>query len=172
MWKRDWKVSCPDCDERFPKNDFAAFYRTSLDEKGFFRRDRGRPLAALPCGALGPERPGAGGLGRTNVMADRHRQGNVHHAIADLASAYWQHLIGRRGKPGLGLRPDLREAPLRDKAAVLSQLHIADVYPEMDYYPLGRLGFQHLPRRLVAGSYYRLHLRMLHRRSAGTRPST
>ena len=48
----------------------------------------------------------------------------------------------RRGEPGLGLRPDLREALSGHKAAVLLD-RIADVYPEMDYYPLGRLGFQH-----------------------------
>jgi len=40
-WKIDWrhhpwKVSCPHCNERFPKNDFGAFYRSGLDEHGVF----------------------------------------------------------------------------------------------------------------------------------------
>lgn len=41
--KRPWKVRCPHCQELFPKNDFAAFYRSGLDEHGIFdpaRADR------------------------------------------------------------------------------------------------------------------------------------
>jgi len=40
-WKVDalkapWKMECPHCGERFPKNDFQAFYRSGLDEHGVF----------------------------------------------------------------------------------------------------------------------------------------
>lgn len=38
-----WKVTCPHCAEQFPKNDFAAFYRSGLDVHGVFdpaRADR------------------------------------------------------------------------------------------------------------------------------------
>jgi len=41
--RRPWKVACPQCGEIFPKNDFAAFYRSGLDEHGVFdpkRADR------------------------------------------------------------------------------------------------------------------------------------
>ncbi len=41
--RHPWKVQCPECGERFPKNDFAAFYRSGLDERGIFdpkRADR------------------------------------------------------------------------------------------------------------------------------------
>jgi len=34
--RRPWKVWCPHCKEVFPKNDFAAFYRSGLDEHGVF----------------------------------------------------------------------------------------------------------------------------------------
>jgi len=40
---RPWKVRCPHCREYFPKNDFAKFYRSGLDEHGIFdpkRADR------------------------------------------------------------------------------------------------------------------------------------
>jgi len=40
---RPWKVRCPHCKELFPKNDFHAFYRSGLDERGVFdpkRADR------------------------------------------------------------------------------------------------------------------------------------
>lgn len=39
-----WKLRCPHCEERFPKNDFAAFHESGLDEAGLFdpeRADRG-----------------------------------------------------------------------------------------------------------------------------------
>ena len=41
-WKVDalrhpWKVQCAHCGELFPKNDFAAFYRSGLDADGIFR---------------------------------------------------------------------------------------------------------------------------------------
>jgi len=40
-WKIDafanpWKVQCPHCNELFPKNDFAAYYRSGLDDHGLF----------------------------------------------------------------------------------------------------------------------------------------
>jgi hypothetical protein len=38
--RRPWKVTCPHCDAVFPKNDFAAFYRTGLDPHGIFAPDR------------------------------------------------------------------------------------------------------------------------------------
>lgn len=47
-WKVDalgqpWKMRCPHCKELFPKNDFAKFYKSGLDEHGIFdpkRADR------------------------------------------------------------------------------------------------------------------------------------
>lgn len=41
--QRPWKVRCPHCKTLFPTNDFGAFYRSGLDEKGVFdpkRADR------------------------------------------------------------------------------------------------------------------------------------
>ena len=40
---RPWKVACPHCQETFPKNDFAAFYKSGIDAHGIFdpaRADR------------------------------------------------------------------------------------------------------------------------------------
>lgn len=44
-WKMDalgrpWKTQCPHCLEFFPKNDFAAFYRSGLDERHIFDPQR------------------------------------------------------------------------------------------------------------------------------------
>jgi oligo-alginate lyase len=41
--KQPWKMRCPQCQELFPKNDFAKFYRSGLDEQNVFdpkRADR------------------------------------------------------------------------------------------------------------------------------------
>lgn len=41
---KPWKLACPHCAEIFPKNDFAAFHRSGLDDHGVFdprRADRG-----------------------------------------------------------------------------------------------------------------------------------
>ena len=35
-----WKVQCPKCLERFPKNDFMAYYRSGLDEQARFDGER------------------------------------------------------------------------------------------------------------------------------------
>lgn len=35
-FEHPWKVVCPHCREQFPKNDFAAFYKSGLDERGVF----------------------------------------------------------------------------------------------------------------------------------------
>lgn len=34
--RRPWKTWCPHCEAVFPTNDFAAFYRSGLDERGIF----------------------------------------------------------------------------------------------------------------------------------------
>jgi hypothetical protein len=44
-WKMDamarpWKTWCPHCAQEFPKNDFAAFYRSGLDAQGVFDPQR------------------------------------------------------------------------------------------------------------------------------------
>ena len=35
-----WKVQCPKCLERFPTNDFAAYYQSGLDDRGDFSHER------------------------------------------------------------------------------------------------------------------------------------
>ncbi len=37
---RPWKMQCPHCKELFPKNDFAKFYRSGLNEQGIFEPAR------------------------------------------------------------------------------------------------------------------------------------
>jgi len=140
FWAQDWKVACPHCHERFPKNDFAAFYRTGLDERGCFRRDRGDRALLFNTEHPDPNDPlhrlwVDDGYGMTDA------KGNVHHAIAYCAAAYWNALIA--GIDNLAWAyATTSDARYAHKAAVLLD-RIADVYPDMNYEPLGKLGFQH-----------------------------
>src|SRR5262249_14372626 len=38
--QQPWKVRCPHCREFFPKNDFARYYASGLDEHGVFAPER------------------------------------------------------------------------------------------------------------------------------------
>lgn len=75
-WKVDpvdhpWKLSCPHCDDRFPKNDFHAFYNSGLDEKGVFRRE-----LADESLLVGPDGTGFGvddGDGYVDAAGNRYR---------------------------------------------------------------------------------------------------
>ncbi|MBQ9968728.1 MAG: Ig-like domain-containing protein, partial [Oscillospiraceae bacterium] len=35
-----WKVTCPECERDFPSNDFESYYKSGLDEQGYFSADR------------------------------------------------------------------------------------------------------------------------------------
>lgn len=136
-----WKVVCPHCGEAFPKNDFLAFYRTALDEHGFFRRDRGDRSLLFNVEHPDPQDP----LHQLYVddgygMVDEN--GNVHHVIAYYNhSCQWASIF--QGLQSLAQAYVLTSDPrYAHKAAVLLD-RIADVYPDMDYLPLGKLGFQH-----------------------------
>jgi len=37
VFAEPWKLACPHCGEKFPKNDFYAFYKSGLDEHGLFK---------------------------------------------------------------------------------------------------------------------------------------
>jgi len=136
-----WKVACPNCGEMFPKNDFLAFYRTALDEHGFFRRERGDRSLLFNAEHPDPQDP----LHRLYVddgygLVDE--QGNKHHVIA-YYNNWCQWAAIYQGVEALARAYVLTSEPrYAHKAAVLLD-RIADVYPDMDYLPLGKLGFQH-----------------------------
>ncbi|NPV47270.1 MAG: hypothetical protein HPY69_09945 [Armatimonadetes bacterium] len=141
FWKHDWKVGCPNCKEQFPKNDFRAFYQSALDEHGCFRRELGDRSLLYNAEHPDPNDPDHklwvdDGYGLTDST------GNVHHFIAYYNQwAQWASIFKAVESLSLAYAAtsDRRYA---HKAAVLLD-RIADVYPEMDYYPLGRMGFQH-----------------------------
>jgi hypothetical protein len=137
-----WKTTCLNCGEVYPKNDFGAFYETALDSHGMFRRKLGN--RSLLFNADHPESDDP--LRNVHVddgygMVDEH--GNSHHPIAYYNfERVWRQQVQagvQRLAEAFTLTDDKRYA---HKAAVLLD-RIADVYPEMDYLPLSKLGFQH-----------------------------
>jgi oligo-alginate lyase len=140
FWKHDWKVTCASCNEVFPKNDFAAYYKSALDEHGYFRRGKGDPALLFNAEHPDPQDP----LHKLYVddgygMTDE--KGQKYHVVAYYAFIHWGAILaGTRDLAwAYALTSDPRYA---HKAAVLLD-RIADVYPDMDYDPLGKLGFQH-----------------------------
>lgn len=130
-WKRDpqgkpWKLQCPSCGEIFPKNDFARFYATALDEQGMFRRDRGdRSLL------FNAEHPDRKDPLHTLYVDDgygmRDAEGNVFHMVAYHNNLRWNDVAQAVSSLARAYTytDDLRYA---HKAAVLLD-RIADVYP-------------------------------------------
>ncbi len=141
VWKRPWKLKCPNCGEVFPKNDFYAFYQTALDEHGMFRRDLGDRSLLFNAEHPDPKDPlhklyVDDGYGMLDGKGRRHR------IIAYYNSwAQWTCIdrAVRALSRAFTLTNDRRCA---HKAAVLLD-RIADVYPEMDFMPLHKMGFEH-----------------------------
>ena len=140
FWKQDWKVTCTHCQEVYPKNDFRAYYQSALDEHGCFRRGRGDEKLLFNAEHPDPQDP----LHKRYVddgygMTDE--RGQVHHVIAYYAFIHWGAITA--GARDLAWAYALTGDPqYAHKCAVILD-RVADVYPEMDYDPLGKLGFQH-----------------------------
>jgi len=128
-----WQMQCRNCGEWFPKNDFAAYYRTALDEHGKFRLGKGDPRF------LKPKEPGANPQwvdDGTGIKVG----GKKFFIAAFYAFQLWTEL--------LDVTEDLAtlytltgDRLYAHKAAVLLD-RMADLYPEMDYTPHYRLGME------------------------------
>jgi len=165
FWNRPWKLKCRNCEEVYPKNDFHAFYTTALDEQGMFRRKLGDRGLLFNAEHPDPDDP----LHKLFVddgygMVDE--KGNKHHMIAVYNQwGQWQAIQS-------GLSALVRAYTLTSdkvyahKAAVLLD-RISDVYPEMDYLPLHRMGFQHSQggtgRGRIQGCIWETHMREMAR---------
>lgn len=140
-WKARWKIKCPNCAQVYPKNDFEAFYKSALDEHGFFRRALGDRSLLFNAEHPDPKDP----LHKVYVddgygMVDE--KGVTHVPVAHYAwTGQWRNMVCK-GLTALAnaykLTDDRRYA---HKAAVLLD-RIADVYPDMNYAPLAKLGFE------------------------------
>ena len=140
FWEKPWKLTCPNCGEVYPKNDFHAFYKTALDEHGMFRRKLGDRSLLFNAEHPDPKDP------LHNVCVDdgygmMDENGRIHTMIAYYNHwAQWDRII-----KGLGALTraytHTGERRYAHKAAVLLD-RIADVYPQMDYLLVDKLGFK------------------------------
>ncbi len=136
-----WKLKCPACGEVYPKNDFWAFYKSALDEHGFFHRELGDQKLLINADHPDPKDP----LHKLYVddgygMFDEN--GKKHRVIAYYNS--WIHWAHIRRVLGAFVQAYVMtsDAKYAHKAAVILD-RLADVYPDMDFTPLSKQGFEH-----------------------------
>ncbi len=128
---RPWKVRCPHCKEYFPKNDFAKFYRSGLDEHGIF--DPKRADRSL---LFNVEHPGANDPLRTFGVDDGEGFSDGQHTWrfigAYLIYGQWkQAVLG--GIQALSAAYVVTGDPAyAHKAGVLLD-RVADLYPTFDF---------------------------------------
>ncbi|MBD3182141.1 hypothetical protein GF312_07610 [Candidatus Poribacteria bacterium] len=141
FWDRPWKIECPNCGEVYPKNDFYAFYKTALDKHGMFRRELGDRSLLFNAEHPDPSDPlhkiyVDDGYGMIDENGDKHR------AIAYYTQwGHWRTIY--TGLTALARAYTMTSDKVyAHKAAILLD-RIADVYPDMDFMPLHKLGFEH-----------------------------
>ena len=136
-----WKLQCPVCKAWFPKNDFAAYHRSGLDERLMFRPERAD--ASLLFNAEHPEPndplhryavdPGTGyqdkekGSFKFVAHYNHHANWGANARYPGSAHSIPSAAVGLGY--GYAITGDLRYA---HKAAVLLD-RLADVYPELDF---------------------------------------
>ncbi len=129
--KSPWKLQCPQCAEVFPKNDFAAFNKSGLDERGFFdpaRADRSllfnteHPDPADPLHRFGVDD------GEGYVEGDNRWR----FIGAYLVYGQFKKLV-LEGIKSLAVAHVFTGDPVYARKAAILLDRVADVYPEFDY---------------------------------------
>lgn len=133
---RPWKVRCPHCHELFPKNDFYAFYRSGLDERGVFDPERAdrrllfnadHPDPADPLHAFGVDD------GEGYVEGDKRWR----FIGAYLIYGQWKQAVVAGARSLAAAYVVTGDSAYAHKAGVLLD-RVADLYPTFDF---GREGF-------------------------------
>lgn len=128
-----WKVQSVGTKEWYPKNDFAAYYESSLDERRQFELGRGDKQFLKSAGPEGTETWVDDGTG---MKVGEH----VFFPAAHYAFRIWSELIDVTRD--LAELYTLTNDPVYAyKAGVLLD-RMADLYPAMDYYPWFKLGME------------------------------
>lgn len=126
-----WKLTCPNCKEVFPKNDFAAYYRSGLDERGLFDPERADRKLLFNTEHPNPADP-LHQYGVDDGFGYKDEQGHVFRFVGFCGYwALWREIISLTNSlaDGYLFTEDPRYAR---KAAILLD-RIADVYPELDF---------------------------------------
>ncbi len=147
-WKVDvakapWKIRCPNpkCGGVFPKNDFGAYYLSALDEHGFFRRGKGDAKFLV-----NTEHPDPNDPLHTAFVDDGYGWKDAQGTRWDFIAVYTHAGLWPRIKSGIGALSrayTLTDDPVYAHKCGVLLARLADVYPDMDYWPLHQLGFSH-----------------------------
>jgi len=139
--KHPWKVQCPNCGERFPKNDFFAYYVSGLDENNMFRPDRAdaallfnteHPDPNDPLHRFGVD-PGTGYYDKEKGSFKFVAHYN-HHANWGTCGRYPSSVNSATSAAvGLGYAYAVTGEPVYARKAAVLLERIADVYPELDF---------------------------------------
>ena len=132
---RPWKVACPHCQETFPKNDFAAFYKSGIDAHGIFdsaRADRSllvnadHPAATDPLHRFGVD----DGTGYSDGSNRWHFIG------AYLIYGQWKQVM-LTGIRTLAMAYVITGDPAYAHKAAIMLDRVADLYPTFDFLKQG-----------------------------------
>lgn len=129
--KRPWKVRCPHCGELFPKNDFAAYHASGLDEHGLFDPARADRSLLFHAEHPGPDDPlrGFGVDDGEGYAADGHRWRFIG---AYLIYGQWKQAIVAGVRALAAAYLVTGDTAYARKAGILLD-RVADVYPTFDF---------------------------------------
>jgi len=141
VFKRPWKIECPNCHSIFPKNDFGAYYKSALDEHGFFRKGQGD--ASLLFNA---EHPDPADPMHRAYVDDGYGWTDGDGTRWDFIAVYtqwglWQAIKGAISS--LERAYTLTDDPAYAHKCGVLLTRLADVYPDMDWNAMIRQGFSH-----------------------------
>jgi hypothetical protein len=141
VFRRPWKIECPNCHEVYPKNDFGAYYCSALDARGIFRRGKGDARLLFNAEHPDPKDPL-----HTFAVDDGYGWQEPGGQRWDFIAVYTQWGLWReitRGIGALARAYTLTDEPKYAHKCGVLLARLADVYPEMDWHPLYEAGFSH-----------------------------
>jgi len=129
--RHPWKVQCPHCNKLFPTNDFAAFYRSGLDERGIFDPKRADRSLLFNADHPDPNDP----LHKFGVDdGEGYVEGNKRWRFigAYLIYGQWKQLV-LGGIKNLSAAYLVTGDPIYARKAAILLDRVADLYPQFDF---------------------------------------
>ncbi|MBP3632982.1 MAG: Ig-like domain-containing protein, partial [Oscillospiraceae bacterium] len=127
-----WKITCPVCRRDFPSNDFESYYKSGLDEQGYFHKENADPQYLV--NELYPEK--GEGWGVDDGWGYKAEDG-THTYINYYLQVVFRSMSSKHGMNDI--LPALAEAYMftgdekYGSAGAILLDRMADIYPEYDY---------------------------------------
>jgi hypothetical protein len=137
---KPFKLTCPSCKEVFPKNDFAKYYASGIDETGVFNPDRADKSLLFNA-----EHPDAADPLRTYGVDDGYgwfdQSGHRYLFVAYYVWQYWGKLNGAVGALANAYLYTGDQKYAHKTLVMLDRL--ADLYPDYQWAPYAKMGYYH-----------------------------